>query len=221
MNDIVSDHESNAKPPDAKPPDNAKPPDIETNNAKIHIAETNIAKTSETVLGPSNVLFQADHDIETEESDDSGDINITDLEQTEHHKKGTAELTKQRTEIISKYSSKQLKHSSKSESDSKQNDKFDPLCVCKVYMAGALSIECDICHNHWHLKCASLEGLTVKMVSSIVEWRCYNCFVSPVPTSPSAFIKATIESELRSLQPIVQKTFDIESSIYKDMFISK
>ena len=93
--------------------------------------------------------------------------------------------TLSRSIILKKHPAKP--RNAKSESDSESNKtKHDPFCVCGVYIEDAISIQCDLCHNHWHLKCASLEGLTSFMIETIKTWHCYDCFVSPVPTSPSA-----------------------------------
>jgi hypothetical protein len=50
------------------------------------------------------------------------------------------------------------------------------------------------------------------MIASIKTWHCYECFVSPVPTSPSAIIKNTIKNELRVISPLIRKSFDVEKS---------
>ena len=59
--------------------------------------------------------------------------------------------------------------------------KYDPFCVCQVYISESISIQCDMCNDHWHLKCAKLEGLTQSMVEQLKQWHCPNCIKSPFP----------------------------------------
>ena len=59
---------------------------------------------------------------------------------------------------------------------------FDPSkCPCNI-STGDYMIDCSACHQFWHLKCVTLDGLK-KDGNKLLNWTCPFCYVSPLPTT--------------------------------------
>ena len=182
-------------------------------------------ETSAVVLGPSNHAFQ----VAENGRDDSAEIDVGDpavLDSTLIESKALPAIpTSQRTRTTR--SEKNIavhlrtrsvildgRYRTSSEGTIGSGSKlYDPQCVCGEYIEDAQSIQCDVCDKDWHLQCVSLLGLTPKMVKCIVRYECPNCHVSPVPTSNSAMVKATIKGELKESKRIFAKTLEMQTQI--------
>ena len=55
-------------------------------------------------------------------------------------------------------------------------------CPCDI-STGDYMIDCSNCHQFWHVKCVSLEGLVTKEINKLMQWKCPFCYVSPVSTT--------------------------------------
>ena len=184
-------------------------------------------ETSAVVLGSSNHAFQ----ITENDRDDSGssEIDVGDpavlnstlidcktlpaippLPHKRTTRSGDTSAVRGRTRSVILNNNR---YRTASEGNTGSGKPYDPQCVCAVYKEDAQSIQCDVCDTDWHLECVSLLGLTPQMVECIVKWICPNCFVSPVPTSNSAMIRATIKSELKDSKRIFAKTLEMEKQI--------
>ena len=59
---------------------------------------------------------------------------------------------------------------------------FNPAkCPCNI-STGDYMIDCSACHQFWHLKCVTLDGLK-KDSNKLLDWKCPFCYVSPLPTT--------------------------------------
>ena len=60
---------------------------------------------------------------------------------------------------------------------------WDPSkCPCDI-STGDYMIDCSSCHQFWHVKCVSLDGLVTKEINKLIHWKCPFCYISPVCTT--------------------------------------
>ena len=74
--------------------------------------------------------------------------------------------------------------------DTVQQDDKRSACPCNDEITGATCICCDNCSQWYHLGCVNLVGLSQDAVTTLTDWRCPRCYLSPY--TPQSFLRAAL-----------------------------